>query len=81
MISITTSIIIFFTYVIIDILYAMYIKAVGANKAILASGLSSVIYSLLAFGVITYAENPAYVIPLALGAFCGTYITVRFINL
>jgi hypothetical protein len=34
--------------------------------------------SLLAFGVVTYAKNVAYVVPLAAGAFVGTYITVRW---
>jgi hypothetical protein len=32
----------------------------------------------LAFGVVTYAANPAYVVPLAAGAFLGTYLTVRW---
>ena len=73
-----TAALVFATYVVIDVLYAAYIIAVGDRRAVRAAALSSVIYSLLAFGVVTYSENPAYVVPLAAGAFLGTFITVRW---
>jgi hypothetical protein len=43
-----------------------------------AASVSAVIYSLLAFGVITYSQNPLYIIPLGIGAFVGTYLTVKY---
>jgi hypothetical protein len=76
--SLVTAALVFSTYVVIDVLYAAYIIAVGGRRAVRAAALSSVIYSLLAFGVVTYAKNPAYVVPLAAGAFVGTYLTVRW---
>jgi hypothetical protein len=51
---------------------------VERRQALAAAGISSVLYSLLAFGVITYSKNPIYLVPLASGAFLGTYLTVRF---
>ena len=73
-----TAALVFATYVVIDVLYAAYIIAVGDRRAVRAAALSSVIYSLLAFGDVTYAKNVAYVVPLAAGAFVGTFITVRW---
>lgn len=73
-----TAVLVFATYVVIDVLYAAYIIAVGGRRAVRAAALSSLIYSLLAFGVVTYAKNVLYVVPLAAGAFVGTYVTVRF---
>ena len=73
-----TAATIFFTYVIIDILYALYIICVGKRQALYSAALSSVIYSLLAFGVVSYSKNILYLIPLASGAFLGTFLTVKF---
>ncbi len=69
---------VFATYVLIDILYAAYILEVGRRRAFRAAALSSVIYGLLAYGILTYSHNPLYIVPLVLGAFLGTYITVRW---
>lgn len=76
--SYTTAAMVFFTYVVIDMLYAWYILCVGKRQAITASVLTSIIYSLLAFGVVSYSQNILYLIPLASGAFIGTYLTVQF---
>jgi hypothetical protein len=73
-----TAAVIFVTYVAVDILYAAYIICVERRRAFAAAAISSVLYSLLAFGVITYSKNPIYLIPLASGAFIGTYLTVRW---
>jgi hypothetical protein len=73
-----TATLIFFTYVIIDILYALYIICVGRRQALASAALTAAIYSLLAFGVVSYSKNIWYLIPLASGAFVGTYLTVRF---
>lgn len=73
-----TATLIFFTYVVIDILYALYIICVGRRQALAAATTTAAIYSLLAFGVISYSKSIWYLIPLASGAFVGTYLTVRF---
>jgi hypothetical protein len=76
--SLYTAILIFFTYVVIDMLYAYYIILVDCRKPLKAAFVSSIIYSLLAFGVVSYSKNILYLIPLASGAFLGTFLTVRF---
>lgn len=75
--SIWKALTVFVAYFVIDILYAKYILAVGGKQAGRAAALSAMIYSLLSFGVLSYSENQLYLIPLAVGAFCGTYVTVR----
>jgi uncharacterized BrkB/YihY/UPF0761 family membrane protein len=76
--SYTTALTIFFTYVAIDMLYAWYIMSVNKKRAFTAAILTAIIYSLLAFGVVSYSKNIYYLIPLASGAFLGTYLMVKF---
>jgi hypothetical protein len=76
--SYLTAASIFATYVVIDMLYAWYIMSVNKKRALTAALLTAIIYSLLAFGVVSYSKNIYYLIPLASGAFIGTYIMVRF---
>lgn len=76
--SYTTAASIFVTYVVIDMLYAWYIICVNKRRAFTASVLTSIIYSLLAYGVVSYSKNIMYLIPLASGAFLGTFLTVKF---
>jgi len=73
-----TAAVIFVTYVAVDILYALYIICVERRHALRSAAISAVLYSLLAFGVITYSKNPIYLIPLASGAFIGTFLTVSY---
>lgn len=76
--SSATAATLFVTYLVIDVLYALYIIAVDRRQALAAACLTSIIYSLLAFGVITYSKNPLYLLPIAGGAFVGTFLTVTF---
>jgi small basic protein len=73
-----TAGVVFVTYFLIDILYAVYVIYVGKRDAVRSALASSALYSLAAYGVITYSRNIAYVVPLALGAFLGTYVIVKF---
>lgn len=69
---------VFVVYIFFDILYALYVICVSKQRAVAASFVSSALYSLGAFGVMSYLNNPWYLIPLALGAFIGTYIAVKY---
>ena len=71
---------VFVTYFLIDILYAFYVIYVGKRAAFKAAVSSSLLYSLAAYGVITYSKNIIYVIPLAVGAFLGTYVVVKYMK-
>jgi hypothetical protein len=52
--------------------------SVNKKRALTAAFLTAIIYSLLAFGVVSYSKNIYYLIPLASGAFTGTYLMVKF---
>ncbi|NDD52631.1 hypothetical protein EBZ39_01920 [bacterium] len=75
-----TALIVFVVYVFFDVLYALYVICVSRRQAISASAISSVLYSLGAYGTMNYLHNPLYLIPLAAGAFLGTYIAVRYMG-
>jgi hypothetical protein len=73
----SNAIAIFIAYFTIDMMYALYIICVNRRQAVMAACLTAAIYSLLAFGVVSYSKNIWYLIPLASGAFLGTFVTVR----
>lgn len=75
-----TAAIVFVVYVFFDILYALYVLCVSRQQAISASLISAALYSLGAYGVMNYLHNPWYLIPLACGAFIGTYIAVKYMG-
>ena len=75
-----TAATVFVVYVVFDILYALYVLCVSRKQAFAASAISSVLYSLGAYGVMSYLHNPWYIVPLAFGAFLGTYIAVRYMG-
>lgn len=39
--------------------------------------MAGMITSLSAFGVVSFSQNMIYVIPLFLGAFAGTFVTMK----
>lgn len=75
-----TAATVFVVYIFFDILYALYVITVGRQQAIRASLISSVLYSLGAYGTMNYLHNPWYLVPLATGAFIGTYIAVTYMG-
>jgi hypothetical protein len=75
-----TALTVFVVYVFFDILYALYVICVSRQQALSASAISAVLYSLGAYGVMNYLHNPWYLIPLAIGAFIGTYIAVKYMS-
>jgi hypothetical protein len=75
-----TALTVFGVYVVFDILYALYVLCVSRKQAFNASAISSVMYSLSAFGVMTYLHNPAYLLAVGAGAFVGTYIAIKYLS-
>jgi uncharacterized membrane protein YfcA len=43
----------------------------------MSSFMAGMITSLSAFGVVSFSQNMLYIIPLFLGAFAGTYCTMK----
>lgn len=76
----TTALTVFVVYILFDILYALYVICVSRRQAFTASAVSSVLYSLGAYGVMNYTHNALYLIPLACGAFIGTYVAVKYMG-
>lgn len=75
-----TATLVFVVYVVFDILYALYVIFVGQKRALAASVIGSMLYSLGAVGVMSYTHNILYIIPLSVGAFVGTYIAVKYMS-
>lgn len=76
--NLSKAVIVFFTYVVIDVLFALYVIFVKKGRAFSSALVSAGIYGLMAFGVASFTKNPLYLIPLTTGAFVGTYAVVRF---
>jgi|GEM_PF-1014745 len=79
-VSLWKSVLVFLATVLSDTLWAMYIRRTNLGKALSASSLSAVIVLTAGVVAIEYVNNNWYLIPAALGAFVGTYITIKFDN-
>ena len=75
--SIEIALLIFFSYIVLDILYARYTLAVNRLQPLRAATTGSIMYFLLAVGVFNYAKNPLYIPMLFLGSWIGTYVAVE----
>lgn len=71
---------VFVVYVLFDILYAFYVLCVSRKLPVTASTVSAALYSLGAYGVMSYMENPWYLIPLAIGAWVGTFVAIKYLG-
>ena len=75
--DINIALIIFVTYFILDMFYAYYILCIESRQNLMSSFMAGMITSLSAFGVVSFSQNMTYVIPLFLGAFAGTFVTMK----
>ncbi len=78
-INLWTWLILFVIYFIFDILYAKYIISVNKLRALRSANISVVMYLLTVFGTIAYVENFINVIPILLGSWLGTYVSISVI--
>jgi hypothetical protein len=67
----------FFALFFTDILYTHYIKSVNERNALRASVLAVMVFLIASVAVIEYTTNHWLLIPACLGAFCGTYVSLR----
>lgn len=63
---------------LLDAIFALYTVAVINTKPFKAAGLSFLTYTLEAVGVVNYVNNGWYLVPLAFGAFVGSYVVVKW---
>lgn len=72
-----TATIVFFLFVVMDILYAYYTLAITRVLPFRASSAAAVMYFVNAVGVLNYIDNKLYLVPIAAGSFIGTYLMMK----
>lgn len=65
---------------VLDFAWAYYIKMVAEDHAFKASLVASVLMIVNGGVVLSYVNNPWMLIPVALGAFSGTYVCIWYRN-
>lgn len=68
----------FFAATLLDAVFALYTVAVINTQPFRAASLSFFTYTLEAIGVVNYVKNEWYLVPLAFGAFAGSYAVVKW---
>ena len=68
------AVIVFFCYVAIDALYALYVLAVANKERFKAASVGAGMHFLMAFGVLSLVQSGWYLIPIAAGSWVGTYL-------
>ncbi|CAB4133559.1 hypothetical protein UFOVP257_281 [uncultured Caudovirales phage] len=76
--TIMSYIITFLAVFFVDIFYTYYLKSVSENAALKAGLWGAVVWLIGSFAVIEYTADHMLLIPACLGAFCGTYVGMRF---
>ncbi len=72
------ALLIFIIYFLIDVFYTKYILYVTQRRAFAAANTASLLYLLMAVGVINYTANHWYLVPLVLGNWLGSYVVVKY---
>ena len=62
----------------VDIFYTYYLKAVTENSALKAGLWGAALWLVGSFAVIEYTADHMLLIPACLGAFCGTYVGIKY---
>ena len=70
--------IVFFAVFIMDMVWTLYTRALAKDKTILASVLSALVYSISALSFVEIVKDVYLLVPAALGAFLGTYSTMKW---
>jgi uncharacterized membrane protein YfcA len=68
----------FFALFFTDVFYTYYLKAINNSQPLLSSVLAVVVFLIASVAVINYTTDHWLLIPACLGAFCGTYVGIRF---
>jgi uncharacterized membrane protein YfcA len=79
-VNIWNCLLLFTIYLIFDILSTLYLQAVSELRAVKASNLSTILYLMSVYGTIEYINNFVYIIPIAIGGWVGSYITIKWLR-
>ena len=77
-ISMITFFSVFLSSLILDILWAFCIRRISTGRAFQAASFSFFITFVSGFITVEFVNNRWYLIPAAIGAFVGNYLTVKF---
>ncbi len=72
------SILVFCAAIVVDVLWALYIRRTAHGQAGPASVYATLIFLAGAYNTLNYLQNPWLLIPIALGSGVGTYVVVRY---
>lgn len=67
---------VFLVTAFMDVLHAIYTKAVSEDRPVLAATSGSVVYMVSAYAVIQYTQNWIYILFMVGGSWIGTYLTI-----
>jgi uncharacterized protein YebE (UPF0316 family) len=73
-----TWILLFIVSIIFDVTYTKSVLVIARVKAISAANLSVLMYLLTAYGTLNYIHNIFNLIPIAAGAWIGTYFILKY---
>ena len=74
--SMITALCVFLAFFATDWLFTEYTLCIVELKKLKAANVGALIYLLGAFGVVSYVSDPWYVVPMAMGGWLGTYLSV-----
>ena len=77
-INIGTWAVLFTVYLGFDMFYILYIQSVTSLKAFRAANIGVVMYLLTAYGTIEYISNPTNLLPILLGSWLGSFLTLKY---
>jgi uncharacterized membrane protein YfcA len=63
---------------VVDFMWALYIKHTAISNPLTASVYSSIITLIGGVVTLAYISDPKMLIPAVLGAFVGTYLSIKF---
>lgn len=70
---------VFLAMALLDIVFAPYVAKIASREALEASVWASAIVVCNAFVVVSYVKDRRLILPLALGAFAGTWLSVSYL--
>src|SRR5215467_8147765 len=70
---------VFASTAVTDAAYVFFNAAVGSRRRVRAANWSAIWYLLSAFAVISYTENPTYVVFAAVGSWLGAFASVTWL--
>ena len=76
-IRVLTWVLLFFSAFTLDIFTVLYTKAIVAKRGLRAANISVVLFLLSVYGTINYISDPINIVPIALGYWLGSYVSVR----